>query len=135
MLALLIPGVGMGGGQAAELVEVPDVVGETQAAGTTTLEGVGFVVSVSTAYSAGVAVGLIISQSPEGGEFAASGSTVAIVVSLGPQSQGGSAKRKPRKRFLYEIDGQFFEANSNEEAREQVIAHFQRITHVEAVDR
>jgi hypothetical protein len=85
MLALLIPGVGMGGGTAP--VEVPDVVGETEAAGTATLEGEGFVVSVSTAYSSSVAAGLIISQDPEGGEFAASGSTVAIVVSLGPQDQ------------------------------------------------
>lgn len=66
-------------------VEVPDVVGETQAAGTATLEGAGFVVSVTTAYSDSVAEGLIISQSPEGGEFAASGSTVTITVSLGPQ--------------------------------------------------
>jgi hypothetical protein len=87
MLALLIPGLGMGAGTAPVLVEVPDVVGETQAAGTTTLEGEGFVVSVSTAFSASVAAGLIISQDPEGGELAASGSTVAIVVSLGLDEQ------------------------------------------------
>jgi hypothetical protein len=94
-------------------VEVPDVVGETQAAGTTTLEGVGFVVSVSTEYSASVAVGLIISQSPEGGEFAASGSTVAIVVSLGlePEAEpvGGhywpdERKRKKPKDYRAELD-------------------------------
>jgi hypothetical protein len=120
-------------------VEVPDVVGELEADGTTTLETALFVVSVSTEYSASVAAGLIISQDPVGGSFAASGSTVAIVVSLGPepvaeQSQGGSAKRKPKKRFLYEIDGQFFEADSNEEAREQVIAHYQQKSHEKAVD-
>ena len=68
-----------------EPVEVPDVVGETQAAGTTELETALFVVSVATAYSDLVAEGLIISQSPEGGEFAASGSTVTITVSLGPE--------------------------------------------------
>src|SRR5687767_4565893 len=85
MLALLIPGVGMGAGQAAVLVEVPDVVGETQAAGTTELETALFVVSVTTAYSPSVAVGLIISQDPEGGQFASEGSTVTITVSLGPE--------------------------------------------------
>lgn len=73
--------------------EVPDVVGETEAAGTATLEGEGFVVSVTTAYSPSVAVGLIISQDPEGGETAPPASTVEIVVSLGPQpvadNQGG----------------------------------------------
>jgi hypothetical protein len=66
-------------------VEVPDVVGDTQAAGTLELETALFVVSVTTAYSPSVALGLIISQDPIGGTFAASGSTVEIVVSLGPE--------------------------------------------------
>lgn len=64
-------------------VTVPDVVGQTQAAGTATLEGDGFVVSVATAYSNVVAAGLIISQVPAGGGSAVSGSTVTITVSLG----------------------------------------------------
>ncbi len=68
-------------------VEVPDVVGETEAAGTATLEGDGFVVAVETAYSPTIAEGLIISQDPTGGSFAASGSTVTITVSLGPQPE------------------------------------------------
>jgi hypothetical protein len=85
MLALLIPGVGMGAGTAVGLVEVPDVVGETQAAGTAELEADGFVVAVETAYSPTIAAGLIISQDPTGGTFAPSGSTVTITVSLGPQ--------------------------------------------------
>jgi hypothetical protein len=95
VLALLIPGVHMGAGQAAVLVEVPDVVGETQAAGTTELETGLFVVSVVTAYSPTIALGLIISQDPIGGTFASEGSTVTITVSLGPepvsdsQSSGG----------------------------------------------
>ena len=73
-------------GIAAEApVEVPDVVGETEAAGTTTLEGDGFVVAVETAHSPTVSEGLIISQDPVGGSFAASGSTVTITVSLGPE--------------------------------------------------
>ena len=64
-------------------VEVPDVVGDSQAAGTATLEGGGFVVAVATAYSSTVPAGEIISQEPEGGEFAPLGSTVTITVSLG----------------------------------------------------
>lgn len=74
-------------------IEVPDVVGETQAAGTATLEGDGFVVSVETAYSPTIDAGLIISQSPTGGSFAAPGSTITITVSLGaaPLFDGGGA--------------------------------------------
>lgn len=72
-------------------VEVPDVVGELQATGTSTLEGDGFSVAVETAYSPTVEVGLIISQDPEGGSFANPGSTVTIVVSLGPEPQSDQA--------------------------------------------
>lgn len=86
----------------AALVEVPDVIGETQAAGTATLEGVAFVVAVETAYSSTVAAGLIIEQSPAAGIEAAEGSTVTITVSLGPQqgrtpAGGYDPYRKPSK--------------------------------------
>jgi hypothetical protein len=64
-------------------VTVPDVVGETQAAGTATLEGDGFVVAVVTAYSSTVPAGTIISQSPGAGAEVPAGSTVTITVSLG----------------------------------------------------
>lgn len=64
-------------------VTVPDVVGQTQAAGTTTLEAALFVVSVATAYSSTVPAGTIISQDPAGGASAPGGSTVTITVSLG----------------------------------------------------
>lgn len=110
------------GDGAGTLVEVPDVVGETQAAGTLELETALFVVSVTTAYSPSVAVGLIISQSPLGGAFAASGATVAIVVSLGVQpsaaeeSSGGWAfhndyelelrRRRKRKKERDELEAQ-----------------------------
>lgn len=67
-------------------VAVPDVVGETQAAGTIDLLAAGFVVSVSTAYDSIVPLGIIISQSPLGGSSALPGTTVTIVVSLGPPS-------------------------------------------------
>lgn len=94
----------LGSSIAAEApVEVPDVTGETQVAGTTTLEGEGFVVAVETAYSDSVVEGLIISQSPVGGSFAANGSTVTITVSLGPepQEQEGGGGPDPRKLEEY----------------------------------
>jgi hypothetical protein len=71
--------------EAAELVEVPDVVGQTQAEGSATLEGAGFAVSVTYQYSDSVPEGEIISQQPLGGAEAAEGSTVGIVVSGGPR--------------------------------------------------
>jgi hypothetical protein len=72
-------------------VEVPDVVGQSQADGTSALEADGFVVAVATAYSSTVAEGNIISQVPTGGTMALSGSTVTITVSLGeaPQTEQG----------------------------------------------
>lgn len=68
-------------------VLVPDVVGETQAAGTATLEGAGFVVAVQTAFSSTVPAGIIITQSPNGGSEVPAGSTVTITVSLGEAPQ------------------------------------------------
>ncbi len=62
---------------------VPDVVGQTQADGTTALETDGFVVAVVTAASSTVAAGLIISQDPVAGASAPAGSTVTITVSTG----------------------------------------------------
>jgi hypothetical protein len=70
-------------------VEVPDVVGDAQAVGTATLEGVGFVVSSTSSYDAVVPAGDIISQNPTAGSFASPGSTVDIVVSIGPLASGG----------------------------------------------
>jgi hypothetical protein len=106
--------------EGADVVEVPDVTGETQAAGTTELETALFVVAVETAYSDSVAVGLIISQDPTGGSFAAEGSTVTITVSLGPepvsdQPTGGGwlflnlyeaelQRRRARKRRQRELE-------------------------------
>jgi beta-lactam-binding protein with PASTA domain len=71
-------------------VEVPDVVGDSQATGTSTLEGDGFVVSVATAHSSTVPVGDIISQSPIGGVETDEGSTVTIWVSVGPSEGSGN---------------------------------------------
>jgi beta-lactam-binding protein with PASTA domain/uncharacterized protein YhjY with autotransporter beta-barrel domain len=66
-------------------VAVPDVVGLSQAAATTAIEGIGLVVDVSTANDPDVAAGNVISQDPVGGTDVAPGSTVNLAVSLGPE--------------------------------------------------
>jgi hypothetical protein len=99
-------------------VPVPDVVGETQAAGTAELEADGFVVAVATAYSSVVAAGTIISQDPVAGSTPGTGATVTITVSLGEAPQppaqdtitGGGwywlydAELQRRKRRKRELD-------------------------------
>lgn len=102
-------------------VEVPDVVGETQAAGTTTLETALFVVAVETAYSDSVAEGLIISQSPTAGSFANSGSTVTITVSLGPEpvaEEPIGGHFIPQKDYRPELDAR--RIREREELRELI---------------
>lgn len=104
----------------AVLVEVPDVVSQSQASGTSELEGEGFVVAVQTAYSDTVASGDIISQSPTAGSEAAEGSTVTITVSLGPEpesTQKPAGRPRRHRRFLVEIDGQDFEVSGPQEAQ------------------
>ena len=71
-------------------VTVPDVVGNLEADGTTTLEGAGFVVVVYTEYSSTVEAGKMTRQEREGGTLASSGSTVSIFVSLGVRPQSGT---------------------------------------------
>ncbi len=73
----------------ASLVPVPDVVGETQAAGTAILEGDLFAVTVVTVFDDTTA-GIIIAQSPAAGVDAAEGSTVTITVSAGPRPDTSS---------------------------------------------
>jgi hypothetical protein len=67
-------------------VRIPDVLGETQAAGTAELEGDGFVVAVGSATrsSAYPDIGDIARTSPVAGGIVEDGSTVTIHVSLGP---------------------------------------------------
>ena len=63
---------------------VPNVVGLTQAAAETTITAASLVLgTVTTAYSATVPVGDVISQDPPGGASASSGSAVDLVVSSG----------------------------------------------------
>ena len=65
-------------------VTVPNVVGLTQAAATTAITGAGLTLgTVSTANSATVAAGNVISQAPVGGTSVSAGTSVNITVSLG----------------------------------------------------
>jgi beta-lactam-binding protein with PASTA domain len=66
-------------------VLVPNVVGLTQAAATTTITGAGLTLgTVTQQSSATVAAGLVISESPTAGTSVAAKSTVSLVVSSGP---------------------------------------------------
>ena len=64
-------------------VQVPDVVGQSEASARSELEAAGFEVAVNEAPS-DTAEGLVASQSPSAGSEAAEGSTVTITVSSGP---------------------------------------------------
>jgi beta-lactam-binding protein with PASTA domain len=65
-------------------VEVPNVVGLTQAAAQTEITSASLTVgTVTTANSSSVAVGKVISQNPAAGAKVEAGSAVALVVSLG----------------------------------------------------
>ena len=73
-------------GPAAQ-INVPNVVGDTQAVATTAITGAGLTVgTVTRGSSATVASGNVISETPAAGTSAASGSSVALVVSTGPAS-------------------------------------------------
>jgi serine/threonine-protein kinase len=63
-----------------EQVPVPNVVGQTQAGATGTLQALDFKVSVQTVASTPANAGKVIAQSPTGGSTAPKGSTVTITV-------------------------------------------------------
>jgi hypothetical protein len=78
-------GGGGGGGGGPAMVAVPNVTGETQSAATTAISGAGLTTgAITTATSASVTAGSVVSQSPAAGSSVASGSAVSLVVSLGP---------------------------------------------------
>jgi hypothetical protein len=81
VLAACGGGGGSGGGSN---VSVPNVVGSTQSAATTSITGAGLTVgSVTTQSSATVSSGSVISESPAAGSNVAKGSAVFLVVSSG----------------------------------------------------
>ena len=65
-------------------VQVPNVVGRPQLDAQSRLAAVGLLSAINTAHSANVKAGRVISQSPVGGASAAKGSTVTLLVSVGP---------------------------------------------------
>jgi len=67
-------------------INVPNVVGNSQANARTALEAAGFVVNVVEQYHASVAAGNVISQNPAAGTAVTAGSTVTITVSRGQQA-------------------------------------------------
>jgi eukaryotic-like serine/threonine-protein kinase len=67
-------------------VEVPNVVGMSEADAQATLEQAGFEVSSTSAPSDTIPDGSVSDQSPDGGTQAAKGSTVTITVSSGPST-------------------------------------------------
>jgi eukaryotic-like serine/threonine-protein kinase len=70
----------------AKQVEVPNVVGMTEADARTTLQQAGFEVSSTSAPSDTTPSGNVSDQSPDGGTQATKGSTVSITVSSGPST-------------------------------------------------
>jgi DNA-binding beta-propeller fold protein YncE len=71
-------------------VAVPSVLGQTQAAATTAITGVGLVVGTVTQQSSStVASGYVISESPAAGTNVGSASAVNLVVSTGGGTNGG----------------------------------------------
>ena len=85
------------------LIAVPNVVGELQAQAETDLINAGFVSQASTAYSDTIAIGLVISQDPLGGALSSAGTTIAIVISLGPQPFQAPIDQ-PSGGFFYDVD-------------------------------
>ncbi len=67
-------------------VTVPDVIGQPEADATAAITGAGLVAATSEAPSDVVPVGVVISQDPSPGTSVQEGSTVAIVVSTGPET-------------------------------------------------
>lgn len=102
------------GGEAGAGIEVPDVIGQTQANGTSALEGAGFVVEVREERSTRER-GTITRQEPVGGSFALSGSTVIIWVSLGAAEAG-----RRRERYIARYKGEEYEFASYEALEEFV---------------
>ena len=75
-------------------VPVPDVVGRTQAEATAAITGATLTLgAVTTAVSATVTAGVVLSQSPAAASTVAPGTAVSIVVSSGPT--GGSGQPVP----------------------------------------
>mgnify|MGYP003372449103 FL=1 len=75
-----------GGSGSQDGIPVPDVKGTVEAEATATLKNSGFEVTKTQDFSDTVEAGKVISQNPAGGSNAASGSSVTLVISQGPNT-------------------------------------------------
>lgn len=82
----IIVGVVFALGNSGDKVEVPDVTGKTSEVAQQMIEEAGFVVgSIDSSYDDSVEAGQVISQSPKGGDMAAKGTKINLVVSQGTE--------------------------------------------------
>ena len=96
-------------GDGINTVEIPTVTGKSYEAAKSALEKEGFVVTKATGYSADMAEGFVMSQSPAAETKAPAGSTVTLTVSLGKEEK---KVRVPELLGMSEIEA----ANKLEEA-------------------
>jgi len=75
-----------GGGGGAGTVAVPNVVGQLQASAVSAITAAGLIADPITPINNAAPAGTVLGQSPTGGTVAATGTSVSIVVSLGPAS-------------------------------------------------
>lgn len=78
-----------------QTVTVPNVTGQTEDAAKDALDRVGLKVNTNVEYNAFAAEGQVVHQSPEPNTEAMPGSTVTIVVSLGPAPEPSSEEPPP----------------------------------------
>lgn len=71
-----------------EGVQVPNVIGATEAEATSKLEAEGFHVIKEKEYNSGIVKGNVISQSPQAGDLISRDGTVSLVISLGADKSG-----------------------------------------------
>lgn len=106
---------------------VPNVVGNLEKDAANSLSSAGFKVEKSYQYSDSVAAGKVISQSPNGGTSAASGSKVTIVISQGQKSVNvpsvlGESEEKAQSKLEAEgLNVSIEEAHSDSVAEGKVI--------------
>ena len=71
-----------------EGVQVPSVIGQTEAEATSKLESEGFKVNKEKEYNSGIIKGNVISQSPDAGSLISRDGTVTLIISLGADKSG-----------------------------------------------
>ena len=99
------------GTRTEDKVSVPGVVGKRESSAKSELEAAGLKVSVKTKYSADVAKGKVISQSPGSGNQVTKNSTVVITVSQGEKPE--TMVRVPNLRYFTESEARSELKNSN----------------------